>query len=96
MTLSNYGPFDKAVYEVLEELEHEELVETTQVYNWREYRLTGKGQEIGGRLLAKLPSRAQDYIRRVSIFVRRLTFTQLVTAIYEAYPEMRANSVFQR
>lgn len=47
------------------------------------------------RILRQLPPKAQTYIERVSTFVRGLSFTQLVSAIYKAYPEMRANSVFQ-
>jgi len=59
------------------------------------YRLTVNGQIEGERLLKTLPQKAQDYIKEVSDFVRRLSFSQLVGAIYKAYPEMRANSVFQ-
>ena len=91
----NYGPFDKAVYEVLEELEKDGLVEIVPFHTWKEYRLTENGQVEGNRLLNALPERVKDYINKVSEFVKKLTFAQLVSAIYEAYPEMRANSVFQ-
>ena len=61
----------------------------------------GKGDEIqirkkeGESLLNTLDDKAIDYIRTVSTFVRSLTFTQLVAAIYRAYPAMRERSVFQ-
>jgi hypothetical protein len=42
-----------------------------------------------------MDEQARDYIDRESIFVRSLSFPELVAAIYKAYPEMRANSVFQ-
>ncbi|MDD5094684.1 MAG: hypothetical protein PHV74_09940 [Dehalococcoidia bacterium] len=91
----NYGPFDRTLYEVLEELKNEGLVEIVQAHTWHEYKLTDKGQGLSLKLIEGLPARAKDYIRQVSEFVRELTFTQLVSAIYKAYPEMRANSVFQ-
>ena len=34
-------------------------------------------------------------IEQVSKFVRSLSFEQLVSAIYKAYPRMKANSVFR-
>lgn len=91
----NYGPFDKEVYEVLEGLEKEGLAEIVQLHRWKEYRLTENGQIKGNKLLNALPVKAKDYIKKLSEFVRQLNFTQLVSAIYKAYPEMRANSVFQ-
>jgi hypothetical protein len=42
-----------------------------------------------------MDKKAIAYIRQASEFVRSLSFTQLVSAIYKAYPEMRENSVFQ-
>src|SRR3954453_2570368 len=42
----HYGPFDQKVYSTLEELSRQGLVEVTQSShgNWREYRLTPRGQ----------------------------------------------------
>jgi hypothetical protein len=91
----NYGPFDKRVYEILEGLAKEGYVEIVRCNSWNNYRLTSKGQEEGGKLLNALDERPRNYIRVVSDFVRSLSFTQLVTAIYKAYPDMRQNSVFQ-
>jgi hypothetical protein len=91
----NYGPFDSQVYFVLEELEDEGLVKITYDSTWRKYMLTKRGQELGDELLESLPEKARDFIERASQFVREHSFTQLVSAIYKAYPEMRANSVFQ-
>ena len=91
----NYGPFDKAIYETLEKLAQENLVEIVKVRAWKEYALTDKGKEKGLMLLTSLPQRVNKYIYDLSAFVRKLSFTQLVSAIYKAYPEMRQNSVFQ-
>ena len=91
----NYGPFDQAVYRELEILELFNLAETAPQATWSAYRLTGHGQESGEALFQKLDARAQAYISEASAFVRRLSFTELVSAIYKAYPKMREKSVFQ-
>jgi len=91
----NYGPFDKEVYKELNALIEKGYVETFPDRTWNKYRLTEQGQEKGDQLYASLDKVAQSYIKEVSTFVRNLTFTQLLSSIYKAYPEMRANSVFQ-
>ena len=93
----HYGPFDQEVYSTLEELAAEGLVEIELEPRgrWNTYRLTPEGQQKGEELLERLPEEVQRFIRNVSEFVRKLSFAQLVSAIYKAYPEMKANSVFQ-
>jgi hypothetical protein len=93
----HYGPFDLEVYSTLGELERQGLVEITQSHsgNWREYRLTPEGQSCAEAVRIRLDQRAQNYLEKASTFVRSLSFTDLVSAIYKAYPEMRARSVFQ-
>ena len=91
----NYGPFDRAVYQELEMLAAKGYVEFVPQSTWSSYRLTEDGQAKGEEYLAKLDKKAVSYIRDVSEFVRSLSFTQLVSAIYKAYPKMRENSVFQ-
>ena len=93
----HYGPFDQEVYQTLETLATEGLVEIELEPNgrWNTYRLTPEGQQRGEVLLGQFPPEVQQFIRDVSAFVRKLSFAQLVSAIYKAYPEMKANSVFQ-
>jgi hypothetical protein len=90
----DYGPFDKQVYEDLEALAAKEWVDI-RPGPWRTYRLTVKGQERGETCLRKLPEHLQEYIRKISGFARRLSFTQLVSAVYKKYPWTRERSVFQ-
>ena len=92
----DYGPFDKEVYLELERLEDDGLVEILEPH-WlgsRTYRLTDEGQGNGDEAFRGLSRGVQRYIREVVAFVRSQSFVQLVSAIYQAYPEMRANSVF--
>ena len=93
----HYGPFDQEVYSILDELAAEGLVEIElePMGRWNTYRLASEGQQKGEEFLARLPEEVQQFIQNVSGFVRKLSFAQLVSAIYKAYPEMKVNSVFQ-
>lgn len=91
----NYGPFDKDVYVELFQLANEGLIQIVSYCNWNNYILTSEGQKMGEAELQPLPPKAQEYINKASSFVRSLSFTQLVSAIYNAFPQMRKNSVFQ-
>jgi hypothetical protein len=89
----HYGPFDKAVYFELDSLSQEGLVDINN--DGRSYSLTSNGQDLGRTLLIGLPKNAREYVERACDFVRRQSFSSLVSAIYKAYPDMRINSVFQ-
>ena len=92
----DYGPFDAAVYRVLEKLAAQGLViiESGQKPGDRTFRLSSTGQTEGSGFLSKLGAPYVEYIEKASEFVRQLSFGQLVSAIYKAYPEMKVNSVF--
>jgi len=91
----HYGPFDRAVYAELEELESQNMLEINLHGSWRTYKLTKEGQSAGVNLLNNLSSPTRDFIVKVSEFVRRLSFSELISAIYKAFPETRKHSVFQ-
>lgn len=91
----NYGPFDKSVYWELNGLSAEGMVRIVRDYNWDDYLLTDEGQEKGEFLFNQIHAEAQPYIKKISDFVRSLSFSELVSAVYKAFPEMRENSVFQ-
>lgn len=92
----DYGPFDAEVYRVLEDLSADGLVETisNRELRWKKYRITPDGIEKGKAALEQLPSDASDYISRLATFVTSMSFAELVGTIYNAYPEMKVNSVF--
>ena len=95
----DYGPFDKAVYINLEELEDEGLVEIQDLYptlSPKRYRLTDVGLHEGERILRVFSPYVQKYIQDVVEFVRSSSFADLVAAIYQAYPDMAVNSTFFR
>jgi hypothetical protein len=92
----DYGPFDKAVYENLRELEAKGLVTITALTNGlHSYRPTPAGLSAGQTLLGQLPAPTGDYIRRLSTWVRQQSFTSLVSGICQQFPEMGTKSVFR-
>jgi uncharacterized protein YwgA len=91
----NYGPFDRQVYDDLERLAKTGEIELTPDRTWFNFRLSEVGLVKAQESFSSLEPPVQDYFRRVNEFVRKMSFTQLVAAIYRAYPEMKANSVFQ-
>ncbi len=90
----NYGPFDAAVYEQLESLAQEGLATIAGPHRFREYALTTDGVKEGKAVAKRLPPRLVEYMGEVTEFVRRLSFAELVSAIYNNYPQMKTNSVF--
>ena len=92
----DYGPFDKAVYDDLRELEHEGFAEITIVPSgrWNEYCATREGIEAAQNIKNSLAEEDREYLIAMSRFLRSLSFSQLVAAIYKAYPDMKENSIF--
>lgn len=92
----NYGPFDRAVYVELEAAARDGLVRKIPRGTWSEYELTEEGVEAGRDALEQLSDRGASYLEKASRFVRALSFDELVSVIYKAFPEMRENSVFEQ
>ena len=61
---------------------------------YRLYSLTSDGFTEGHRILSSLPKEALDFLVVAAKWVRRLSFQQLVAAIYRQYPNMKVNSIF--
>lgn len=93
----DYGPFDSAVYSDLDwlALPQEGMIEIVRNGRYRTYRLTERGREFGAQKLAQIDAGAGDYFGRAKDWVKSLSFQGLVKAIYQAYPAMRANSIFR-
>lgn len=92
----HYGPFDKAVYAELDSMEQKGLVEILREphLKLRKFRLTAIGENFGRGVLDSADPKAVEYVSKLADFVRTASFPSLVSAIYQAYPEMRVNSVF--
>lgn len=90
-----YGPFDRLVYSELEALALEGHLEIKAETSRKSYRLTASGQRKGEKVLAQLEPNVVSFIKKLSSAVRQMSFAELVSAVYRAYPEMKENSVFQ-
>jgi hypothetical protein len=91
----DYGPFDSDVYTTLGALEAQGLVQSTSSDRYRVCLLTPVGYSAGARLLSQLPAAARTYFEQVTNWIRSLRFAQLVSAIYNKYPDMKVNSIFR-
>ena len=91
----DYGPFDREVYVETSALELADFANVVKgASGYTEYSVTDRGLRRARELLASLDEHQQRYIVSVVEWVRSLSFAKLVKSIYEAYPDMRANSVF--
>lgn len=90
----DYGPFDRAVYVEVEQLVSQGLAIAETNGRYKHYTLTPSGLSAGRQAAAHLSAQARSYIDGLAVWVRSLTFQQLVGAIYERHPDMRAKSIF--
>lgn len=92
----NYGPFDRGVYIEAENLQAEgAAIIASPNGRWNTYAASGLGMHRGRDILNRIDARSRNYIERIVEWVLAQSFGSLVRAIYDAYPPMRANSIFQ-
>ena len=93
----DYGPFDARVYSDVQGLDVQGLAQINQQpgSRWRTYAATEAGIAEGRRLADRLSGEQRDILARIIHLVRSLSFNELVSAIYRAYPHMRERSVFR-
>lgn len=91
----NYGPFCKIIYDDMELLEMADLVKIHKKSgrNWSEYSATEDGLVVASKL--DVPADVVNYVRKLVSTVKKLSFADLVKAVYNKYPEFRLNSVFR-
>lgn len=93
----NYGPFDPQIYSDAQRLTVEGLIQTIRVAgrSWSSYTITPLGQERANHIKeTELNERASKYVTSVVKWVQSVSFAQLLSAIYQKYPEYKAKSVF--
>jgi hypothetical protein len=62
---------------------------------WKTYGATEEGLQKARFLEKEADPRAVDYVRKLVKWARSVSFKDLVKSIYQAYPEMKANSIFR-
>jgi len=92
----DYGPFDSDVYREIEILALDGLAEINidPARAMKMYGASERGCIVAADFRRRLTLNQIEFIRKVSDFVRNLSFSDLVSAIYEAYPDTRMNSIF--
>ena len=93
----NYGPFDIAVYQDAEGLARQGFISIQRPAwrKWGEYFITPPGAQRCQALRdAEVDPSVWQYLKRLVEWAQSLSFDGLITAIYQHYPEFRANSVF--
>lgn len=89
----DFGPFAIDIYKDADELAAQKLISIDQnaVGRWNEFRATYRSSAFDSSVI---PGPIADYIERVVVWARSLTFRELVSAIYHHYPEYGINSVY--
>ena len=93
----NFGPFSADVYSDAGQLEREGLAVIDRGApgrNWSLYAATPAGVARAREVAQQAPEGLPDYVGRLVQWARSLTFQELVSAVYAAYPAQRANSIF--
>jgi hypothetical protein len=91
----DYGPFDSRLYRVRDDLIERGLLSVIRKGRYDSYELTEAGRAQVAVLARHEPAQA-DYLRRVGAWVTSLSFSDLLTEIYGAFPEFATNSVFNK
>ena len=93
----HYGPFDIEVYSDAKSLEAEGLLYSTRSSSgtWTDRGITAEGMKRATEIRESLSPGSQKYVEAVVQWTQSMSFTSLVKAIYDHFPEYRANSVFQ-
>jgi len=89
----HYGPFDRAVYDVLDGLLESGDASVDASSRYSLYSLTDSGVQKGDRCLAEMRDNASSYMTEASNWIVATPFQPLLAAIYRQYPDMAQNSV---
>lgn len=93
----DYGPFTPEIYSDIELLISEQLVrvESFGGRSTRTFALTDEGVVAASATADGLSAIGLAYLDEVVPWAQKLSFADLVSAVYEEFPDMRANSVFR-
>jgi len=93
----HYGPFDPAVYADLDRYVDEGLVERlpSEQYKGYNYHLTRQGRAVAEIIARDAGENITRYVNELVGWIRPLSFSELVSAVYEQYPEFKKKSIFR-
>ena len=88
-----YGPFDRAVYDVIRKLVAVGHAQTDASGPHHRHLLTDAGYRHGVAVLGSFPDPVADYVERAAAWVLLVPYRRMLAAIYREYPEMAVKSV---
>ncbi len=93
----NYGPFNASIYEDAKILAQDGLVniDTPSGRRWCVYSCTSAGLSHADQIVENIPQEISRFLKKIVDWIFPLSFSQIVSAVYAAYPEMKVNSVFE-
>lgn len=93
----DYGPFCSAIYRDLEDLQElgDVIAERSANTTYVTHRATPQGLRRAADLRGHLPTNVASYLDALVAWVRAQSFASLLRSVYQAHPDMAANSVFQ-
>jgi len=91
----NYGPFCKEIYRDAEYMAEKGLLAIERQQSYSTYLITPSGQARIEQIQGEVPRRGFDYLKNAVEWAQNQSFSGLVRAIYDKYPDYRINSVFQ-
>ena len=89
----DYGPFCSEIYQDVEELEQQGYITISPNHygTRKEYCATFRSSDVD---FSSIPESVAEYIPRLVDWAKRLSFRELVSAIYQKYPGYGVNSIF--
>lgn len=93
----HYGPFAADIYHDADELVAQGFLalDLSRGQRMRHFALTEAGAAAAEERSARAPTDALEYLEAVVTWSEQLPFNVLVRAVYDEFPEMRANSIFR-
>jgi hypothetical protein len=94
----NYGPFSSQIYDDLNEHAREGRIVFNQTpgRSWSSYLITPVGELRATMVTSEIDIDLLNYLDDLVIWVKSLRFSELVGAVYKAYPDYAKNSIFSR
>jgi uncharacterized protein YwgA len=92
----NYGPFASEIYSDLNELARDGriILDKAPGKTWNKYVIAPLGKARVAEVIDRADGRVIDYLKTVVAWAKSLRFSELVGAIYKAYPPYAKNSIF--
>lgn len=93
----SYGPYSSQISSDLDyfaSIGHLNAIRP-QGRSWKYYSISDKGKVLTEQLASSFKPEALNYLRQLREYILKLSFRQLLDAVYTKYPEYAVNSVFK-